>query len=89
MRFSVKNIGILVEVLVLLARSYKIVHVLGALSKNLVKIVTKIFKNLQDSWQKFQDILHWVSIDLRGNQLVNIHHDESQDISHMISHTRL
>ena len=42
-----------------LARSCKIVHILGALGKNLAKILTKGFKNMQDSWQEFQDILHW------------------------------
>ena len=42
-----------------LARSCKIVHILGALGKNLAKILTKGFRNLQDSWQEFQDILHW------------------------------
>ena len=44
-----------------LAKSCKIVHMLGALGKNLVKILTKGFRNFQDSWQEFQDILHWVN----------------------------
>ena len=42
-----------------LARSCKIVHILGVFGKNLVKILTKGFRKLQDSWQEFQDILHW------------------------------
>ena len=45
-------------------RSCKIVHSLDALGKNLAKILTKGFKNYQDSWQELQDILHWMCIDI-------------------------
>ena len=41
-----------------LARFCKIVHILGALGKNLAKILSKGFKNLQDSCQEFQNLLH-------------------------------
>ena len=36
-----------------------IIHNLGGLDKNRAKILTKSFRNMQDSWQELQDILHW------------------------------
>ena len=44
--FSRKNWAFFLK---FLARSCKIVHILGALGKNLVKILTKGFRKLQDS----------------------------------------
>ena len=43
-----------------LARSCKILQFLGLLGKSLGKILTKKFKNIQDSYQEFQEFLHWV-----------------------------
>ena len=41
-------------------RSCKIVSILGALDKNLAKILTKVFTKMQDSYQEFQEFSHWV-----------------------------
>ena len=54
--FSRKNWAFFLK---FLTRSCKFVHILGALGKNLVKILTKAFRKLQDSWQEFQDFFHW------------------------------
>ena len=34
----------------------------GFLGKNLGKILTKKSKNIQDSYQEFQEFLHWVAL---------------------------
>ena len=40
--------------------SCKIAHFLGALDKNLAKIVTEGFTKMQDSYQEFQEVSHCV-----------------------------
>ena len=54
---SIEKLSIFLEVL---GKILQFLHILGTLGKNLVKIFTKGFRKMQDSWQEFQDILHWV-----------------------------
>ena len=50
---------LLVHLLNFLARSCKILQIRGFLGKNLGKILTKKFRNIQDSYQELQEFLHW------------------------------
>ena len=43
-----------------LARPCKIVRILGALGKNLAKILAKGFTKMQDPYQEFQEFSHWL-----------------------------
>ena len=50
-----------VHLLNFLARSCKILQIRGFLGKNLGKILTKKFRNIQDSYQEMQELSHWVA----------------------------
>ena len=51
-----------VHLLNFLARSCKILQIREFLGKNLAKILTKKFRNIQDSYQELQEFLHWVVV---------------------------
>ena len=55
------------------ARSCKILQIRGFLGKNLSKIVTKKSRNIQDSYQKLQEFLHWEYIESIFSMVINKH----------------
>ena len=74
--FRLKNWAFFLKFFV---RSFKILHILGALGKNLGKILTKGFKNLLYYWQTLQDVLHWEVTEYRYEACKLIEHANKTD----------